>query len=357
MYQDVYISLLQCQSDHSSQSLILDPYDQNYLTYNVFTRDELQEIVDYEKKTKHLPSDELIRFLNQFNLDSTEKIRVALGKNNMFKAQFDSQKDADEDWIIHTIYSLLREYEYGNMEKSHSEAWYQSHIWSMIESCFDKFKGVEAITGESACLGSKRRVNKIRHISAITSTPRLKCGYKCDLVFRQYDNGHNTPLEFGGSEAKPKIEGDFGSNFLEEGFLKLPYILKDMLDALLEKVEYDDRSSLLRTVGFIHSGLSCNMVELDRPVPYIYRVSRSNRVEISNSVLNFGSTVLPAMLSSWVCCEIVKEVLDIVLSNKKENSNDTSWVIDCLERPPLPNTPATSSTPSSINKSYKRQKH
>ncbi|CAO3672119.1 unnamed protein product, partial [Rhizopus stolonifer] len=219
----------------------------------------------------------------------------------------------------------------------------------MIESCFDKLKGVEAAIGESVYLGSKRRMNKGRHISAITSIPRLKSGYKCDLVFRQYDNGHNTPLEFGGSEAKPIIEGDFGSKFLDESFLKLPHTLKDMLDVLLEKVEYDDRSSLLRTVGFIHSGLSCTMIELDRPTSYISRVSRGNRIEISNSVLNFGSTVLPAMLSSWICCEIVKEVLDIVLSNKEENSNETSWVLNCLERPLLPNTPTTSSLSPSIN--------
>ncbi|KAI7889393.1 uncharacterized protein EV154DRAFT_467451 [Mucor mucedo] len=297
---ELYIFGLQCQSYHPSRNLILDPYDKNYIMYNVFTRDELQEIIDYKKKTTPLPSDELITFLNQFNLDSTEKIRAALGKNNQFTLDFDPQKDADKDWIIHTIHSLLREFEYGNMDRSHSEAWYQSHIWSIIESCFDKLKGVEAAIGESASFSSKRRMNEKRHKSAITSAPRLKCGYKCDLVFRQYDNGHNTPLEFGGSEAKPTIEEDFGSKFLQEGFLKLPYIFKDMLDVLLEKVGYDNRSSLLRTVGFIHSGLSCTMIELDRSTTDISRVSRGSTIEISNSVSNFGSTVLPAILCSWI---------------------------------------------------------
>lgn len=100
------------------------------------------------------------------------------------------------------------------MKGSHREAWYQSHIWSMIESCFDKLKGVEAAIGESASLGSKRRMNKNRHLSAITSAPRLKRGYKCNLVFRQYDNKYSILMEFGGSEAKPTIEEDFGSKFL-----------------------------------------------------------------------------------------------------------------------------------------------
>lgn len=142
---------------------------------------------------------------------------------------------------------------------------------------------IEAVTGEIAndkttvqgkfhhdklksVLASKCHFHSLlenRHIIAITSAPRLKCGVKCDL--RQYDNEHSMPLESVGSDAKPTNEEYFGSKFLQEGFLKLTNILNDMRDILLEKVGYDGRSSLLRTVGFIHSGLSCTIVELDRP--------------------------------------------------------------------------------------------
>ncbi|KAI8880320.1 hypothetical protein K501DRAFT_275732 [Backusella circina FSU 941] len=107
------------------------------MLYNVFTRDELEEMTDYKKKTAPLPSVKLQKFLSKFNLYSTEKIRAALGENNLLRVEFDSQKDADKDWIIHTIHSILREFEYGNMKRSNREAWYQSPIWSMIESCFD----------------------------------------------------------------------------------------------------------------------------------------------------------------------------------------------------------------------------
>lgn len=34
----------------------------NYILYNVFTRDELKEIIDYKKKTTPLPSDEWMTF-------------------------------------------------------------------------------------------------------------------------------------------------------------------------------------------------------------------------------------------------------------------------------------------------------
>lgn len=99
--------------------------------------------------------------------------------------------------------------------------------------------------------------------------PRLAYGHKCDLVFRQYDNGHNLPLEFGDSEAKPRIEEDYGAKFMEKGFIKLPRMFKDMMDALLKAINYDSRPTKIRTVGVLHPGLSCTMVELGRPATHV----------------------------------------------------------------------------------------
>ncbi|KAI9364719.1 hypothetical protein BD770DRAFT_308449, partial [Pilaira anomala] len=101
---------------------------------------------------------------------------------------------------------------------------------------------------------------------------RLAYGHKCDLAFRQYDNVHNLPLEFGGSETKPKIEEDYNTNFMKDGFIKLPRMLKDLMDASLKAIGYDNRSTVIHTVGILHSGLSCTMVELDRPSTYVSRV-------------------------------------------------------------------------------------
>lgn len=42
---------LQCDSDHSSRSLIIDLYDSNYTTYNVFSQNELKDIINYKKKS------------------------------------------------------------------------------------------------------------------------------------------------------------------------------------------------------------------------------------------------------------------------------------------------------------------
>ncbi|KAG0817507.1 hypothetical protein G6F16_001076 [Rhizopus arrhizus] len=123
---------------------------------------------------------------------------------------------------------------------------------------------------------------------------------------------------------------------MQEGFIKLPRRLKDMIDVLLKEIDYDNRSTAIRTVGILHSGLSCTMVELDRPTTYVSRVSRGKKIESNNKIEKFGSTVLPAILSSWVCCEIVKDVLNVV-------------------RPSLPSMPTTSSSSETSRKKQKRR--
>ncbi|KAG0747895.1 hypothetical protein G6F57_001719 [Rhizopus arrhizus] len=125
---------------------------------------------------------------------------------------------------------------------------------------------------------------------------------------------------------------------MQEGFIKLPRRLKDMIDVLLKEIDYDNRSTAIRTVGILHSGLSCTMVELDRPTTYVSRVSRGKKIESNNKIEKFGSTVLPAILSSWVCCEIVKDVLNVI-----------------VKRPSLPSMPTTSSSSETSRKKQKRR--
>ncbi|KAG0975661.1 hypothetical protein G6F29_011371 [Rhizopus arrhizus] len=314
---ELFMFSLQCESDHPSRSLIIDLYDKNYTSYNVFTEEELQEIINYKKKSFPKPPDSLKKILNQYKQDSTAKLRTALGNNHTFHSAYNKEESADKDWITLVIFSLVREYENGNMNRPHNERWYQTHIWSMIESCFDKLEDIEAIGGE------------------------------------QYNKQHTAPLKFGASEAKSKIEDKSGTNFMNEGFYKLPRTLKDMLDSLLKEINFDHRSEAIRTVGFIHSGLSSTLIELDRPTKYISRVSRCKALVISNSVDQFGPTVLPVILSTWVCSEIVKEAFEIISSKNKSNENGIAWFDNCLERRPLPNMPTTSSSSETAQKKLK----
>ncbi|CAO3702323.1 unnamed protein product [Rhizopus stolonifer] len=166
-----------------------------------------------------------------------------------------------------------------------------------------------------------------------------------------YDVGHSIPCDFGASETGIRNDDITGTKFMNESFYKLPHTLKDMLDYLLTQVDYDKRSTSLCTVGFLHSGLSSTLIEVDRPTTYISRVKRHRTVEISNSVFRFGPTVLPTLITAWTCCAITKEVLDIIsTSDQNINTSDTSWLSNCLDMSGTPFTPTTSSSTETARK-------
>jgi hypothetical protein len=83
----------------------------------------------------------------------------------------------------------------------------------------------------------------------------VKLGHRMDLIFRQYDHSHEIPAEFGAAETGPGNHDEFGTKLMEEGFMKLPRTLKDMLDDLMCHVDYDDdKIQKLRTIGLLYSG-------------------------------------------------------------------------------------------------------
>lgn len=166
---ELFIFGLQCESDHPSRSLIIDPYDSNYTTYNVFSQNELQEIINYQKKSLPTAPDSLKLFLNKYNKNSTAQLRAALGNNHTFQSDYNKEESFDKDWINLVVFSLVREYENGNMDRYHNEQWHQSHIWSMIEFCFDELEDIEAVCGESASLGSKKRKNERELLNPLQS--------------------------------------------------------------------------------------------------------------------------------------------------------------------------------------------
>lgn len=84
---------------------------------------------------------------------------------------------------------------------------------------------------------------------------------------------------------------------------------------------------------------------LDTPTRYISRISKCNTLKISNSVDQFDSAVLPVILSTWVCCVVLKDVFKIISQDKEVTEEYISLFDNFLERALLPAIPATSSSP------------
>lgn len=129
------------------------------------------------------------------------------------------------------------------------------------------------------------------------------------MIFAKESCSHDKEEEYGASEAGKTYDGDQATKRLEEGLVKLPKCLKDMLDNILPKG--DDRKKL-QTVGFIHSELQSYVVRADHPTKYITRIQNSKIYHLSSDISQFKTTVLPAIYIAWIIKDIVKNTYNII---------------------------------------------
>ncbi|KAG1509206.1 hypothetical protein G6F52_011190 [Rhizopus delemar] len=110
---ELFIFGKQCNFDHPSKSKIIDIDDKNYDLYNVFTLTEINEIRTFKPKPLPVLPKDIKKILNQFNVTTSNEIRQKLCEISTFSNKFNYKNQHDKDWIVFTIYSLLRQYESG----------------------------------------------------------------------------------------------------------------------------------------------------------------------------------------------------------------------------------------------------
>ncbi|KAG1124327.1 hypothetical protein G6F42_009721 [Rhizopus arrhizus] len=117
-----------------------------YVKNEVFTPQEIEEIKTYRNTGmgKELP-DDFKKYLNKLNCQNSSEVRDVLNETQEWEKSYNRSKSFDLDWIKHSIYTLLREYEDGSFEVDHNEQWYNVHIWGLIDRCFGNVKGVEVV--------------------------------------------------------------------------------------------------------------------------------------------------------------------------------------------------------------------
>jgi predicted nuclease of restriction endonuclease-like RecB superfamily len=132
--------------DHPSQSLIFDPNDsESYIKNGIFTKEEIEEIKIYKSPKPIVLPDDIKQYLNKFNRQSTADIRSVLNEKQSWEEYYDHKKHFDLDWIKHSVYTLVKEYENGSLMKDHLENWYNIHIWCIIDRVFGNLEGLEII--------------------------------------------------------------------------------------------------------------------------------------------------------------------------------------------------------------------
>lgn len=137
---------------------------------------------------------------------------------------------------------------------------------------------------------------------------------------------------------------------------KLPRALKDMLDKLYKNMPntYHLQYNQLRTVGFIHSGLNSQMINLNRPTMHVSRVTSYKSTSIGTQISSFNS-LIPAIYSAWACREIVVEVMNLIKSLDNNFLDLDTCLLNIPPPPPMPITSSSTET-TSTKKSSKKMK-
>ncbi|KAI7892566.1 uncharacterized protein EV154DRAFT_418417, partial [Mucor mucedo] len=275
--------------DHPSSSFILDVEDQTYLKHGIFTESEMEEIKNENAVSITVPIPiELRDYLNSFNCNTTKQIRQSLAKR--------------QHW----------EYESKSLSSSKKELWYNIHIWSFIDRLFDDIPALEVV----------------RVIGSLKPLERRMIGYKCDFLVRDTTSEHEESLEYGAGEVGIKYEQK-GTKLMTEGSVKLPKVLKDMLDQLIIKnKDYKN----IQSFGVVHSGLTMQLITADRPYQYITRITRGKELKIPSDVAKFGDSVLPVLVQVWQLKQHILNVQNKIMSPSNTKHNDSHWLDDCLTK-------------------------
>lgn len=110
--------------------------------------------------------------------------------------------------------------------------------------------------GEASSLASAERKNKMRKLSTMQQCGRKKIGRKCDIIIRSSEVPHSTIKEYGAGKVGALLDVH-GNKILRESGLKLPKVLRDMLNDLYAMGDHNpEKLRQLETIGYIHFGMS-----------------------------------------------------------------------------------------------------
>ncbi|KAG2175299.1 hypothetical protein INT44_007787, partial [Umbelopsis vinacea] len=278
-----------CNHEHPCHSWILDTKDKNYTKEGHFTEEELEEIHSLTPVTfPDIPVD-IDNYMQSLDATTTADLRIQCAKCPLSEP-FNRDKDFDAEWVLSSVRMMIHEYESGNLRTSHNELWYMLRIWSMVDRLFDNMPGLETVRGDSASISTSLRKNEERTSSSVIRMKRKIMGRRGDLLLQK------GTAEYGCAEAGAKFDGPNGSKRMVESGLKTPKMLKDMLNNLAIICQQEEARVVgLRTVGFILSGLTMEILTMDAPNGYITRLTRSKLYQVPKEVSSVNAILLPLL--------------------------------------------------------------
>ncbi|CAO3658667.1 unnamed protein product [Rhizopus stolonifer] len=267
-----------CQYEHPAFSLIVETSD--LIWKEVFTKEELREIRNY--KAPVLPSidEDVKNYLASFDQDIFNKPKDFY--DHAFESKFEFGTSTTKRWIQKSIIEVAELFE--NAERielnDFSEGDLFNKIWQFVFKCF-KDSPIEAKLGERVSTACSLGRNKNRGLEGLSKRERKVTGVKVDILFKA---GRH---EVGSCEVGKEDVLPIDDKYLDDGMIKLPKTLRDMLSRLVKANPVKVNS--LYTVGFLMMGLELEILIMDVPAGNaITRISRTKKLSFPDHGSSIG---------------------------------------------------------------------
>jgi hypothetical protein len=227
--------------EHPVHSLIMDPSDPLWISY--LTATELDEIRTFNLKAlKTIPSS-LQEYIDSYDKPMTAKeIR-----KHAFSHFLDPTTEFDKQWIQQSMIAGSDLFQYEDMLNldDYSESDLLQGLWSFVYNLF-KDRYIRANLGDQCNVAVSAAKNDRRSLEAIEKRPRKVMGAKVDILFKYGSN------EVGTCKVGKEKAIEIDDKYLNDGLVKLPKTLRDMLSVLVKK--NPSHINRMVTVGYLMMG-------------------------------------------------------------------------------------------------------
>ncbi|KAI8977129.1 hypothetical protein BDF20DRAFT_835961 [Mycotypha africana] len=160
-------------------------------------------------------------------------------------------------------------------------------LWTFVYRVFKKGE-VKAQLGERMSVSSALGKNEGRSLEFIQRRERKVVGAKVDILFTKFTN------EIGCAEVGKQDVLVIDDKYLDNGMVKLPRTIRDMLCVLVQANPY--KINQLYTIGFLMMGLNLEFLVLNVPAgKTVTRITRTKKLSFPSKPENIRMDFLPML--------------------------------------------------------------
>ncbi|KAG1472238.1 hypothetical protein G6F56_001656 [Rhizopus delemar] len=295
--------------EHPCLSYIVDLADPIWPNY--FSPEETDEVRTYNFVELPDLQDEIQNCINLYDNNTLETAADYYEFASDQKLKFNDS--FEKRWIKESIMNAAGLFEEGELLNTNdfSESDLLHTLWTFVYRAFKK-SGIKAKLGERTSVSSALGKNEGRSLEFRERRERKVTGAKVDILFKKITD------EVGCTEVGKHDVLVIDNKYLDDGMVKLPRTIRDMLCVLVETSPH--KINQLYTIGFLMMGLNLELLIMNVPAgKTVTRITRTKKLPFPNKPKNIRLDFLP-LLEVTLMGKALMESLARIIDDRKRKA-------------------------------------